>query len=645
MCGIAGFINFKKDYLREEKRWREVLDTMNRVQKHRGPDEEGIYLHSNCGLAHVRLSILDLARGVQPMTKRLADHVCTIVYNGEVYNMPQLRRELEQEGIVFETTSDTEVILAGYMVHGAEYVRRLNGIFAFAIWDELARTLTLFRDPIGVKPFFYTIQKGADAKDYTLVFASELKGIFAYPGIEPKLNKESLQEVLGLGPAKSYGKGVFEGMLELLAGHYLVCDCNGVHDECYWSLVSKEHEDDYSTTVDKVSWLIQDAVKMQMLSDIPISTFLSGGVDSSLVTAICAKELHAQGKQLRTFSFDFKDNAKYFKSNAFQPSQDRPWVDKMVDYAKTEHIYLECDKENQADYLYNAVDARDLPCMTDIESSMLYFCSQVVDYNKVTLTGECADEIFGGYPWFHKKECFEADCFPWSMDISPRNTFLKDEVEKELDLENYAKMVYANSVAETPRLQGETVVEKRRREISWLNLKWFMVTLLDRMDRTSMYSGLEARVPFADYRIVEYVWNVPWEMKCPVMPVVDGIPVGRKASGSKIEGASYEPVVKGLLRAAGEDYLPKEVLYRRKSPYPKTYDPGYEKLLASRLEEVLNDASSPILPLVDKKKVLTFLSSVKDYGKPWYGQLMAGPQLIAYWLQINYWMKKWGLTV
>lgn len=625
MCGIAGFINFKKDYLREEKHWREVLDEMNRVQKHRGPDEEGICLHRNCGMAHVRLSILDLARGTQPMTKRMGEHSCTIVYNGEIYNMPVLRRELKQEGVSFETTSDTEVILAGYMLHGAEYVKRLNGIFAFAIWDEAARRLTLFRDPVGVKPFFYTLEKGMGADDYTLVFASELKGIFAYPGIEPRLDKESLQEVLGLGPAKSCGKGVFAGISELLAGHYLVCDCNGLHDECYWQLVSREHGEDYSTTVEKVSWLIEDAVKMQMLSDIPISTFLSGGVDSSLVTAICAKELHSQGKQLRTFSFDFKDNTKYFKSNDFQPSQDRPWVDKMVDYAKTEHVYLECDKEKQADYLYHAVDARDLPCMTDIESSMLYFCSQVVDYNKVTLTGECADEIFGGYPWFHKKECFEADCFPWSMDISPRNTFLKDEVEKELALEDYAKMIYEKSVAETPRLQGETAVEKRRREISWLNLKWFMVTLLDRMDRTSMYSGLEARVPFADYRIIEYVWNVPWEMKCPER---NGV-----------------PVVKGLLRAAGEKYLPEEVLYRRKSPYPKTYDPGYEKLLSGRLEEVLNDASSPILPLVDKKKVLAFLSSVKDYGKPWYGQLMAGPQLIAYWLQINYWMKKWKLSV
>ena len=272
-----------------------------------------------------------------------------------------------------------------------------------------------------------------------------------------------------------------------------------------------------------------------------------------------------------------------------------------------------------ADYLYEAVDARDLPCMTDIESSLLYFCKQVVGYNKVTLTGECADEIFGGYPWFHKQEMLESNGFPWSMDMEPRELLLKDEVKEALQLGEYVQETYEKSVNETPLLQGETTVERKRRQISYLNLKWFMVTLLDRMDRTSMYSGLEARVPFADHRIVEYIWNVPWSMKCP-----DG-------------------QVKGLLRAAGEEFLPEEVLYRKKSPYPKTYDPVYEQILTEQMQEVLHDANAPILTYIDKEKMETFLQAPKDYGKPWYGQLMAGPQMIAYWLQINYWMQKYHL--
>ena len=360
---------------------------------------------------------------------------------------------------------------------------------------------------------------------------------------------------------------------------------------------------------------------MQMLSDVPVCTFLSGGVDSSLVTAVCSSELRKQGKKLDTYSFDFKDNDKNFRANAFQPSQDRPWVDKMIAYCQTNHQYLECANADLYNYLFEAVDARDLPCMADVEASMLYFCKRVAASHKVTLTGECADEIFGGYPWFHKKECFDADCFPWSMDFSPRTMLLKDSVLALLPLEEYAHAAYAQTLSEVPVLEGENKEEKRRREISYLNIKWFMQTLLDRMDRTSMHAGLEARVPFADHRIVEYLWNVPWSMKCK-----DG-------------------VVKGLLRAAADGLLPGDVLYRRKSPYPKTYDPAYENLLRTAIVETLSDTRAPLRELIDLGKVLDYISQPSDYGRPFYGQLMAGPQLLAYLLQVNYWLKKYDVEV
>lgn len=615
MCGIAGFCDPNALYTEEKEKWNAILNQMNQVQKHRGPDDEGTYLRNGCGLAHVRLSILDLTTGHQPMLRTRQGKSCAIVYNGEIYNMPELKQELIKAGETFETTSDTEVLLAGYLREGPDYVKRLNGVFAFALWDETLNRLMLCRDPIGVKPLFYTKQ------GETLVFSSELKGLFEFPGIRPEINTESLCEVFALGPAKTPGKGVFRGISELKSGHYLLCDAEGIREKAYWSLKSEPHEDSWEETVEKTAFLVEDAVKHQMLSDIPISTFLSGGVDSSLVTAICAKELKKQGKQLNTFSFDFKDNEIYFQANAFQPSQDRPYVDKMVEFAKTNHYYLECDNAELADYLYEAVDARDLPNMADVESSMLYFCQKVTPYNKVTLTGECADEIFGGYPWFHKKEAFETDAFPWSQSIEPRKELLKDEVIRELPLKEYAHAAYEQTIAEVPVLEGEGAEEKRRREISYLNLRWFMVTLLDRMDRTSMHSGLEARVPFADYRIVEYLWNVPWTMKSP-----DGI-------------------VKGLLRKAGENYLPNEVLYRKKSPYPKTYHPGYEAELARRLTEVMHNPSSPINALIDPKKVEHFLSAPSNYGRPWYGQLMAGPQMLAYLLQVNYWMEKYQLSL
>lgn len=615
MCGIAGFFNPKADYTEQKQKWNHILEEMNRLQKRRGPDDEGTYLSPLCGLAHVRLEIIDLVTGQQPMIRRNNGRECAIVFNGEIYNMAECKAELSREGAVFQTTSDTEVILAGYMLHGKEYIKKLNGIFAIAIWDSFSESLCLFRDRLGVKPLFYT--QTAD----TLVFSSEIKGLFAYPGVRPVIDHDGLCEIFALGPAKTYGKGVFQNVLEVLPGQCIRFCHGSCFKEFYWQLESRPHEDSMEKTIEKTAWLIEDAVRMQMLSDIPISTFLSGGVDSSLVTAICAKELQKQGKVLNTFSFDFEDNQKYFRSNAFQPSQDRPYVEKMVACTGTNHHFLECTNQEQLECLYKAVDARDLPCMADVESSMLYFCSQVTDYNKVTLTGECADEIFGGYPWFHSKEAFSTNAFPWSKSMEPRQALLDDSLIEELHMEEYSLAAYEQTIRETPVLSGDSKEEKRRREIAWLNLRWFMVTLLDRMDRTSMYNGLEARVPLADHRIVEYVFNVPWEMKCP-----DGI-------------------VKGLLRHAGENLLPEEVLWRKKSPYPKTYDPAYEKLLGNQLKEVLATPNAPIRALLDQKKVHAFLNSPSDYGKPWYGQLMAGPQMLAYMLQVNYWLEKYKITL
>ncbi len=612
MCGIAGFFHTKRNFLEEKDYFSSVLNTMRESISHRGNDENGIFLSSHCGLAHARLSIIDLQTGSQPMVRTENGNTCAIIHNGEVYNMQELREELEKKGHSFQTTSDTEVLLAGYMTEGVSFIEKVNGIFAYAIYDEQLERLFLFRDRLGVKPLFFM------QYDDTFLFASELKGLFAYPGNAPIIDKKSLCEIFALGPAKTYGTGVFQNTKEVLPGTFLSLSANGIAEHTYWKLQSAPHEDDFEETIEKTAFLIQDSVKKQLLSDVPVCTFLSGGIDSSLVTSISARELNKKGIPLSSYSFDFKDNSIHFKSNSFQPSEDRPFVEKMIAYCGTDHTFLECDNDDLIQNLYRTVDARDLPCMADVESSLLYFCKEVVQNHKVALTGECADEIFGGYPWFHKKECFEADSFPWTMDMSPRKLLLKDEILAELPLEDYAHNAYEATIAETPVSIGEDPVEKRRREIAYLNLKWFMTTLLDRMDRTSMSCGLEARVPFADHRIVEYVWNVPWEMKCP------------------------NGLVKGLLRYASTGFLPDAVLYRKKSPYPKTYNPEYEKLLGTMLWEVLEDASSPLNTFIDKQKVRSFLETPSDYGKPFYGQLMAGPQLLAYLLQVNYWLTKYG---
>lgn len=609
MCGIAGFFHPEGSFTSASPLYQSILKKMNQVQKHRGPDDEDLCLFPHCGLSHVRLSIIDLKTGRQPMQVFKSRHPVTIVHNGEIYNMNEIRQKLAAKGEHFSTTSDTEVLLRAYLHYGISFLSMLNGIFACAIYDRRSDELLLFRDHFGVKPLFY-----ATAKDGTLIFSSEIKGLFCYPSFSPVIDDNSLREVFGLGPAKSYGSGVFKDVKEVLPGHFLRISRNGCRMKAYWKLESHEHTDSFSKTVKQTSRLLTSAIRRQMLSDVPVCTFLSGGIDSSIVTAVCAKELQKQNQPLDTFSFDFAGNDHYFKSNAFQPSQDRPFVEKMVAHCKTRHHFLTCSNEDMLDHLFECVRARDLPCMADVESSMLYFCRQVTVHNKVVLTGECADEVFGGYPWFHKQKCFDSPYFPWSMEPDFRSLLLKDEVAETLKLKEYIFHACQKTIAETPVLPGESPVEKRRREISYLNLRWFMATLLDRMDRTSMHCGLEARVPFADPELVSYVFNVPWEMKTP-----DGL-------------------VKGLLRKSAEHLVPKEILYRPKCPYPKTYHPQYESRVKQLLNEILSDSQAPVMQYLDAEKVKKWLSTPLDYGKPFYGQLMAGPQLIAYLLQVNYWL-------
>lgn len=617
MCGIAGF--YKKDghCLEKKVKWENVLEEMGNVQKHRGPDEDGTYLEDKCGMAHVRLSIIDINNGHQPMTRTENGRKCTIVYNGEIYNMRELREQLIYSGVKLDTCCDTEVILAGYMKYGIAFIDRLNGIYSFAIRDYACDKMILVRDRIGVKPLFY-MDTGNE-----LIFSSEIKGIFRYPGIKPEADLETMQIIIGLGPAKPLDSGVFKNVRELEPGHMIIVENNEWHDYTYWRLISQPHEDDYDVTVAKTSWLIRDAVKKQMISDVPVCTFLSGGVDSSLVTAICSLEMRKKGRRLDTFSFDFIGNDKYFRANSFQPTQDRPYVDMVKRYWKTNHTYLFCNCDEQINNLYSAVDARDLPCMADVESSMLYFCRQVAKRNKVVLTGECADEIFGGYPWFWREDMLKADTFPWAMDISARKQWLKDDYRETINIEDYIGKQYRMSLDKTPLLRGEGEEDSRRRKAAYLNLKWFMMTLLNRMDRASMYSGLEARVPFADHRIVEYIWNVPWEMKC--------------------HGNNGQGIVKGLMRDAGKGLLPKEVLYRKKSPYPKTYNPEYERKLFDMVMDITANPNAPVNMIYDRKKIEKARHSKSDYGKPWYGQLMAGPQLLAYIIQIDYWLTKYKL--
>ena len=615
MCGIAGFYNAEGNYQQQKEKWASVLTSMHECLAHRGNDESGIYLSDMTGLSHARLSIRDIVTGKQPIIRQKNGKEYAIVYNGELYNTGELARDLRQSGYEFSTTTDTEVILYAYMQYGASFVRKLNGIFAFAIWDDSKKQLLLYRDRVGIKPLFYSFVSGQ------LLFASEPKALFCFPGFTPRVSMDGMREVLAIGPARTMGNGIFDDINEVLPGHYLIFSENTMSDHTYWDLFRTPHTDSYEQTVETVSFLLRDSVTRQMVSDVPVCTFLSGGIDSSIVTAIACRYMEKHGETLNTFSFDFKDNDIYFKSNAFQPERDLPYVKIMLDHYHTNHTYLECDENTLFSALRDAVDAKDFPGMTDVDSSLLYFCSLVKKHNKVALTGECADEVFGGYPWFHRESMLDCGTFPWTPTLAPRKSLLNADFANTLRMEDYVKNAYDRAVSEVDILPMENETETSRRRIGYLSIRFFMQTLLNRMDRTSMNTGLEARVPFADKQLVSYVFNIPWEMK---------------AKGG---------LVKNILRQSAVGLLPDEILFRKKSPYPKTYNPYYENLLSARLKEVLSDGSSPLLPLLDHTAVQKFLDNPKDYGQPWYGQLMAGPQMTAYLLQIHYWLTEYHVTI
>lgn len=614
MCGIAGYFNSKIDFSNNPKNNFNILSNMIATMKQRGPDADGSTITPSCCFAHTRLSIIDLNTGDQPMKIIHNGKSYHIIHNGEIYNYPDLKKELISSGYSFETTSDTEVMCKAFIHWGPLFATRLIGIFATAIYDEMEKTLYLFRDHFGIKPLYYTQVGG------TLVFASRIDTLFEYPRVKPCIDLTGFNEIFTVGPAKTHGHGVFAGIKEVLPGEYITASERGIQKRLYFRLESHPHTDSYEETIEKTTFLIEDSIKRQMISDVPICTFLSGGIDSSLVSSICASNM-PDGKQLDTYSFDFEDNDIHFKANSFQPTQDAPYVDIMKDYINSNHIILSCKYEMLADLLYPSVDSRCLPTMADVDSSLLYFCSEVAKNHKVALTGECADEVFGGYPWFHREEMYMSDSFPWMSDLSFRKSLLNPEFAAALQMEKYVTNAYNNTVSEIDALPSESEIDAKIRKVTYLNIRWFMQTLLDRMDRTSMQSGLEARVPFADHRLVSYVYNIPWSIKC------------------------EDKTPKSLLRHAAAKFLPDAVMNRPKNPYPKTYHPKYEELLCNRLREVINDTGSPIRSYLNIPAVNKFIDSPKEYGKPWYGQLMAGPQMLAYLLQVDYWMRKYTLSV
>lgn len=613
MCGITGWINLTKNL----EQYKQDLINMTDTLANRGPDAQGFYIHENLLLGHRRLVVVDPENGKQPMIKTIGDRKYVIVYNGELYNTEDIKSVLKLKGYTFQGHSDTEVLLTSYIEWGPECVNYLNGIFAFGLWDEYNKIFFIARDRMGVKPLFYSYF------DNNLIFGSELKAILKHPFIKAEIDEQGICEIFGLGPARTPGCGVFKGISELRPAHTLIIDQNGLKVKRYWQLQSHEHPDDLDTTTEKVYELLTDSIKRQLVSDVPVCAFLSGGLDSSTLSHFAAKTFRAEGKDtLNTFSIDYTDNSKYFKSSDFTPNFDTPYINLMSKEIGSIHHNFVINIPELVESLKEAMIARDLPGMADVDSSLYLFCKEIKRHATVGLSGECADEIFGGYPWFFREDSLTSNTFPWSLALNERDNILSKGLREKLHLKDYINERYYNTLSEVPVLSSDTPQDARIREIFYLNLTWFMTTLLDRKDRMSMANGLEVRVPFCDHRIVEYVWNIPWSIK-----TVNGME-------------------KGILRRALEKDLPNQILTRKKSPYPKTHNPLYTSMVSKIFEEILDDKNSPILQLVDFEVVSQIAKSGgTSFGRPWFGQLMTGPQLIAYLIQINMWLKEYKIEI
>lgn len=616
MCGITGWVDWREDLTKQA----DIVEKMTETMELRGPDASGTWLSRHCAFGHRRLSVIDPIGGAQPMVrpaKRAEDQDVVLVYNGELYNAAELRKELEGLGHAFRTTCDTEVLLLAYVEWGAACLDRFNGIFAFAIWETAEERLFMARDRLGVKPLFYRREEGR------LLFGSEPKAILAHPDVEPEIDGEGLAELFVIGPARTPGHGVWRGMSELKPGHFLTYDRDGLRTSAYWKLESRPHEDDEKTTAETVGALLADTLERQLVSDVPVGTLLSGGLDSSALTSLAVRYYGRTGQgQVSTFSVDYVDNDKYFTAHDFQPNSDAPWIKRMHDYLDTKHHPIQFDTPELANALEAAVLAKDSPGMADIDASLYLFCREIKKNVTVAISGEAADEIFGGYPWFHRKEALEANTFPWSLAPELRESVLSAELREKLRPREYLADRYAQALAEVPELPGEDEAARRMRRMSYLNVTRFMPTLLDRKDRMSMAVGLEVRVPYCDHRLVQYVFNIPWELKM---------------AGDR---------EKGILRKSLEGVLPHDVLYRKKSPYPKTHNPGYLNAVRGKLLERLDDSSSPLLPLIDAAKIRELaLAADSRSHLPWFGQLMSAPQLFAYLLQFDFWLRRYKVRI
>ena len=608
MCGIAGWIDWDRDLTTERRNVQAMIDTM----ACRGPDAEGLWLSARAAIGHRRLAVIDVEGGAQPMiADRRAGSELVLSFSGELYNFVELRRELQQLGHSFRTRSDTEVVLQAFARWGEGAVERFNGMYAFAIWDAKGEHLTLVRDRLGVKPLYYApLPTG-------VLFGSEPKAILANPMFRPAIDREGLAELFALPAAKTPGHAIFRGLHEVKPAHTMRVTSSGIRERRYWQLTSQPHHADETATAATVRSLLGAAVSRQLVSDVPLGCLLSGGLDSSAITALAARTLSEHnGGPISTFDLDFAGSQDNFIPDAWRPSLDAPYVELVVEAVGAHHTHIVLDGSDLLVHADATLAARDLPSLHSFDVSLYLLCREVRRQATVALSGESADELFGGYPWYNDADALDAPTFPWLATQPAPSLVLNEQTRNALHLDEYVADRYAEALAEVPRLDGETGHARRMREVFYLSITRFLPIMLDRKDRMSMAVGLEVRVPYCDHELVEYVWNIPWETK--------------SAGGQE----------KGILRRAIADLLPPEVVNRRKSGFPIARDPGHFAEVSQHMRAMLADPVSPLRDLLDT----SLLSAVLEMpAGSFSGDLMVAG--FSYLLGVDAWLRRYHVAI
>ena len=523
---------------------------------------------------------------------------------GRLRNRASLAQALECS----RDASDAQLVLNAYLRWGEDYPRHIEGAAVTCVLDADADALVLTRDRMGELPVFYAHQGGSVA------FSDHPDALLKSAGEAPTLDGDGLRELFGLGPARTPGKAYYKNMEMLEPGCALVLRESERRVERYFRLEDCPHEQDAAATIRRTRELLDQC--MAEIAPLQPAVMLSGGLDSTALTAL----LKDRVKPLRTFSVDYRDNAVDFRANAFRPEMDAPYVAEAVRAFGSQHRTVTLDQRDLAASLGRAVALRGFPGMADIDTSLLLFSREIARYDRNVVSGECGDEVFGGYPWF-KGELPE-DRFPWSGSLALREGLLLPEVREALRLGEYVRDIYrarrdaADPGSEFP--EGE----RRLRIMQRLCYEYFMTNLQERAVRMCEGAGVRVLTPLCDDRLAQYVYNVPWEMKF--------------MGGQE----------KGLFRAAVADLLPERLLRRVKSPYPKTCSPVFARIVRDMALRLAEDKAAPLFELIDRERLRELaLSDLNPADTPWFGQLMAGPQLLGYLWQVNYWMRERNIRI